>query len=691
MSSNRVAVLALAGTVLAGVALACGPDFPWQLFQDRKVTLATAPVNSFTWEAQHLGKPSAGGARAVENPDVYGGGSDADWLARQHGDAAAALVAAGEPADIAQSYQAGATAFAGGDWREAADKFATVVALPDAHAAPRALWAEFMLGRALAKSGDRDGALAALAKTREMAAHGLADPLGLAAASLGEAARLRLEADNIPGAVALYAEQAADGSGGAVQSLRMVAEQAMTARDRLKILLRDALTQRLLVAYALGQAGDYLIARLGDITDVTIESASAGQGLDTAPLRALVQAINDSGAVVAEPDRLAALMYRIGDYGAARGLAEKADGPLALWVRAKLALHDGNNAAAAAFFAGAVQAAKTDGGATLEESSQTLLQGETGTLALVRGDFGQAMAVLWPLADTYWGDVAYLAERVLSVDELKAFADANAAKPAHVPTDGAGGGKAPQLRNLLARRLMRAGRFEEAIPYFTVAGPDGKDLRVAAAALADSVRRAEHGFWATGRAAGAWRSATLLRNDGMELVGTEIQPDEAALDGEFADGYGPPTDSLFKQPGTFTVAEQARHASSEPAPDARFHYRYLAADQAVRAAEDVPARSQAYAALLCHAAAWMLQTDEPAKARAIYRLYVQNGAVVPFATDFGHHCPAPDFAAAPATQRRLLALDAKSAIHRHKYAFLAFAGLGIGLAGLGVAPTRRSG
>ncbi len=63
-----------------------------------------------------------------------------------------------------------------------------------------------------------------------------------------------------------------------------------------------------------------------------------------------------------------------------------------------------------------------------------LLQGETGALALVRGDFTQAMDVLGPVADTYWGDVAYLAERVLTTQELKTFVDAKVA-PSDPHTD----------------------------------------------------------------------------------------------------------------------------------------------------------------------------------------------------------------------------------------------------------------
>ena len=72
----------------------------------------------------------------------------------------------------------------------------------------------------------------------------------------------------------------------------------------------------------------------------------------------------------------------------------------------------------------------------------------------------------------------------------------------------------------------------------------------------------------------------------------------------------------------------------------------------MHAAELLPPRSQAFAAILCHAASWAAR--EPEQAKAIYARYVKDGALVPFASHFGRNCPDPDFAAAPGTQRRFL-------------------------------------
>ncbi|MEV9285918.1 hypothetical protein AB0148_26930, partial [Klebsiella pneumoniae] len=42
----------------AATVVACGPDFPLQLLDDRAGTLSNTPANSFAWEAAHLVTPA---------------------------------------------------------------------------------------------------------------------------------------------------------------------------------------------------------------------------------------------------------------------------------------------------------------------------------------------------------------------------------------------------------------------------------------------------------------------------------------------------------------------------------------------------------------------------------------------------------------------------------------------------------
>lgn len=92
--------------------------------------------------------------------------------------------------------------------------------------------------------------------------------------------------------------------------------------------------------------------------------------------------------------------------------------------------------------------------------------------------------------------------------------------------------------------------------------------------------------------------------------------------------------------------EERRFASSAPKPDVRFHYRLIASDHAVAAADLLPQRSQAYAAALCWAARYAKDGNDLPRTEKIYRRYVATGAYQPWAKSFGGTCPAPDFEAA---------------------------------------------
>ncbi|MEQ0476655.1 hypothetical protein [Klebsiella sp. JB_Kp019] len=73
----------------------------------------------------------------------------------------------------------------------------------------------------------------------------------------------------------------------------------------------------------------------------------------------------------------------------------------------------------------------------------------------------------------YWPDVAHIAERVLTINELIAFVDKYIPAPSpsalnspkNVERDSADA----RLRNLLARRLMRTGQYQKVLVYFALA------------------------------------------------------------------------------------------------------------------------------------------------------------------------------------------------------------------------------
>ena len=665
MFSRRLWLIgALIGLGLS-TALACGPFFPTALLDDRAGTLRATPVNGFAFEASHLVTPSDD-LKAVESYVNYWLGPG-DHLAKERAAAEAlsltepqiralaamrdaptgeaALADADSLPPAVRLYTAGAIDFAHDHIDEAAKRFEAVLALPDDERGSRVVWASYMLGRITA-------APKAFDQARALARAGAPDPLGLAVASYGEQARPHVEAAKlmkaddlafgreIAAAVALYAEQAARGSDSGVQSLRLVAELVMGDDARLAAAVRDPLTQRLLVVYALARGGDPDMALSYDDAEGYELTGTDGNPPKSTRLAALVGAIAATGTPPADgADRLAALMYASGRYDLAAPLATAASGPRALWLRAKLATHDGDLAAAAGFYADAVKSLPSPG--AFDDDSARLLVGETGTLALARGELIEALRLLYRAH--YWPDVSHVAERILTVDELQRFVDETTAAEQTTPPPPADPDNwwdrrpaLARLRDLLARRLMRADRFAEAARYFS--DPElGRKATAYGQALDDARRR-----WSgIGRARAWFAAATLARASGLELIGFEGPPDYAFWDGNLDDGIG--QQKLDTGP-LVTEAERARFAVSAAAPDRRFHYRYIAADQALRSAALLPPRSQAFAAVLCRATHWMRQTQgEDATAAALYRIYATRGAYVPWAKNFGNDCPEPDF------------------------------------------------
>ncbi|HLN25373.1 MAG TPA: hypothetical protein VK558_15485, partial [Patescibacteria group bacterium] len=81
------------------------------------------------------------------------------------------------------------------------------------------------------------------------------------------------------------------------------------------------------------------------------------------------------------------------------------------------------------------------------------------------------------------------------------------------------------------------------------------------------------------------------------------------------------------------------------------------------------------------ATGWVLSRENGQAAQTIYHRYVKQGALVPWATHFGHDCPEPDFDAGYGTMRR----QAVATVH-HVGRMLLWPVLGLGLAvGLAVA------
>jgi hypothetical protein len=736
MSLRKITVVALVAAAGIGGALACGPDFPWQLLDDRSATLLDAPTGlNFIGQLRNLVSPPHGTLKVVEHEDaddrkveplnveqdeaasdvwralVDRPLSQKDYsaklsAARRARTAEQALAASeGLPAAV-REYIAGAVAFNDGELDEALTHFKAIDRLPAGQRRLREVAAAYMQARTYQLLENFAAASTAYQATRERALAGAPDPMGLGVASLGDEARLDLLAsglvvvdgftpsdDNranagalIARAVQLYAEQAARGSPMARLSLREVASLLAANEALLRKAVGDPTVRRLLVAYCIANddqsdRDDAINGPRDDASTNVIEAL-------------LAQPRPTAGDDI---DRLAMLAYQTGRYEAAEKLTATTDRALGLWVRAKLGFRRGDRAAAIRDLTAAMKATTAD----LDQPARNRLQGEAAVAKLSDGKYRESLELLFPLATTYWGDVAYVAERVLTVDELKAFVDGLPPDRKPVGTDTQdswmfSGDQTPslKLRELLARRLMREGRLAEAQPYFPPPAKDAPDERTMATDYRSAVGAAQPTWrWRdVTRVEALFKVATLTRTQGMELMGTEGPPDFAALDGSFGFGIGqtgPWGQQEKKADGWRKFVDQTeieRVAASAPKPDARFHYRGVAADRALEAAALLPHGSQAYAATLCWASRYAKEVGDQKRAWSIYKLYVATGPYQPWAKTFGSKCPDPDFDGARDYWPKRIVQEAR----RHP-AFAAVAGLAIALliAGSVVAIRRR--
>ncbi|WP_239469760.1 hypothetical protein [Archangium violaceum] len=611
-------------------ARACGPDFPPELLHNRAATLAELPDGRFAHEVALLVPKPAEPFPVVESYKEPEG----------------ARVGGG--VRETELYQSGAQAFHEGRWEEARARFLEVLELPAEERRRFSPFAAFMLGRTAESTQE---ARQRFSEVRELVRQGFEDPLGLALASFGEEARALLEEGDDVGALHLYAEQVAHGSDLGVISLLQVSRALARDEARLRRVLQDPLGQRLLTTYAWTRGQELLWA--------DEETRTPG------PLARLLETLA-SVPGLAGADRLAAGAWRAGRFEIAERFAAQERTPLASWVKAKLALRRGDKTAADQYLAEAARGIpEADDWRGEDEPHprrpRAHVEGERAALALMRGDFSQAAELSW--ASCSWPDIAYVAERVLTVEELQRFVAAHASDPKDrcqsemkffpwgYEGDDEGPGLDIRLRLLLGRRLMRSGRGQEALEYFR-----GTKWEEFSRQYVDALERARGAWWdSVARAQALYSAAKLARAHGMELLGTEAAPDWSWTYGEFdvgdwhreteQPGESAATRAVLGVLGDIpltTQAEEERLAAHGPTHPLRFHYRSTAADLAEQAAEQVHPRSQAYAALLCHAARFASKT-EPERVQRLWLTYVRKGALIEDAWQFGQSCPEPDF------------------------------------------------
>jgi hypothetical protein len=520
-----------------------------------------------------------------------------------------------------------------------------LLARPEAERRYKSTWAAFMLGRSW-EDKDPDKAVSYFKQVRDLAREGYRDSVGLAAASLGWEARVYLEQMNYEAAIETYLDQLASGDPTATNSLVTAAAVALASGpESLRSLATNPRTQKVITAYVISRPPESLVYPLRSSDE---DSLPAEVELATSAWLRAVEAAGIKDVDAAEALALAA--YRANDMESANRWTQRAPGSvLAQWLQAKLLLRSGKLKEAAGLLARIspqfpmvhegthapapaqrkdTLTVKGDEWSSWRVSAERQVHGELGVLRLSRGEYVQALDSL--LNAGFWMDAAYVAERVLTVRELKDYVDrfwpAVSAGQAAEERELWGESEVcparlrEQIRHLLARRLTREQAGELAREYYPAVCLDDFDRFMAA--LRTGWNEA---LGSSNRAAGFFQAALITRSNGLEVIGTEVAPDWRYHQGQFDWGV----DGESRGSNELAVAvrpakdELRRNAQHRPDPDRRFHYRYQAASLAWEAAKLLPDNNDQTAYILWKGGCFLKNRD-PETADLFYKALVRR-------------------------------------------------------------------
>jgi hypothetical protein len=543
----------------------------------------------------------------------------------------------GLPGEFADYFQ-GSVAWHLGNFSAARSAWLNLLGRPPAERHFKSTWAAFMLGRSWEEE-NRSRAMGYFQKVRDLARHGFADSLGLAVASLGWEARLDWREGRSVEAIGLYLEQAAAGDPSAEGSLRFVASAALErAAPALGPLARDARARAVVTAYIV--SGGYRKAPIdvdGTLKEAGLQAWEKASARFTRlpapkanwhtlsrPVLLWLEAVEGAGVKNLESAELLALAaYQAGEIETARRWLGRAQPSLLTqWLQAKLLLRDGQVDEAAALLTKVCRhfpleppGTNAQTGGRLQDtlvayanpyfdrsgmaSAAEQTRAELAVFRLARRQFVEALDLFLHSSPDYWMDAAYVGERVLTLDELKGYVDRqwppeppSAARPkqngaeAELSEQGAAAPNrsAPPgqlIRYLLARRLARAWRFIEARPYYPPDWQPCFDQFLATWREAERMDRPQ-----MERALVLLEAAFLARKHGLELMGTEVEPDWRIHAGNFEEGVTVASRVGLQVSNHLTAStEEVERATQHAAtPEQRWHYRRTAAAIAWEAA-----------------------------------------------------------------------------------------------------------
>jgi tetratricopeptide (TPR) repeat protein len=620
---------------------ACGPWLSWAFVNEGPEALLEMPAADFMAEVRRLTPGDWDGGHAyvdrstwdyeadahAERVRANGGSDDAvraareDWLAYRYtfdhtmqAERWRRERPASRPgglSDVQDAYLDAAEAWHRGDFDDAVLGFHELVEATADAPSVHTVWATYGLARVALDAGADDTARERFAAVRRLVDAGAPDPLGLAEQTWGWEARMAWNDLDHEAAAEGYLRAAYAGDPHGVTSLQRLVDDVTWGDPNWPVLADTPLWRGLITAR--------LVSR-GDLA------------WSDSPVRAWLDALESLG-VTDDHDaaHFAWSAWQAGEWTTAEHwLALADDSPLALWLRAKVALRAEDVEGAAGLLAQASAAFDPDEvwrRASVRPSAQAAA--ELGVLELSRGRYVEALEAFE--RSGRWLDVAWLLERVLTLEEAQAWVDERhpTGRTEANPTGETASSWcsnatcvedpvwSARVRHLLGRRLVREGRGTEARGYLPPSLYDALDAVLAGLAVPG-------GGVDKQAAATLWTAARTLRHQGIDLAGTELGPDSASYWGSFDVG-----DVLEGRQGAEGAAaatpdELERARAHLPDPAKRFHYRYRAAELARRAAMRLPADSMARVQALCVGGRWLAARD-PEAADVYYKAMVNQG------------------------------------------------------------------
>ena len=390
-------------------------------------------------------------------------------------------------------YLKGAVAYHVQSFNEAKTQWTHLLSLPPEQRKYRSTWAAFMLGKTCLVT-DVTSAPTYFIQTRELAKLGFVDSLNLSWDSLGWQGMAEMKTDHFKEALQCYLQQSKENpdSQEAKNSLTECCRATYFYHQIDPQIMKDPEMRKLLLKFSKTRDQCYAPCRFFDAIQ------KAGVQIDKE-----------------DADYLVWISYSGGDYRLSWEWIKTAKelGPNGKWIQSKLFLREGKIKEGLDIL--------REIASSFPPEDQPMLYSEAGLLHLGRKEYIEAMDTF--LRGNGWNDAAYIAERVLTIEELSNY----------IKTMNEDSYK-EKLQNLLARRYARAKQWKNAAQinhYYQV--------------YSSYVKNAEDKKLTNEERAESYYSAgKVQRASGMELFGTEVDPDCAAVEGRT---FRPITGDRFKR------------------------------------------------------------------------------------------------------------------------------------------------